>query len=412
MQLNYSKLGEYIELVSHRNTDHHYGESDVRGVSNNKEIIPTKANNKSRAFNNFYVVSPNDFIYNSRTSRMGEKVGFGFNDTEKTIITSFNNTVFKVKNELLLPRYLFMWFKRPEFDRYARFHSWGSSTEIFSWSEMCSVELPVPSIQKQQEIVKEYSAVVNRIKLNAQLNKKLGETAQALYKNWFVDFEFPNKNGQPYKSSGGKMVHNKELDQDIPDGFSSFYLGDKLDLIKSPIRKKDINEETKYVPIDCLPKKHLFIKKYRNSNEANSSLILFKEKDILIGAMRVYFHRVCLSHFDGVTRGTTFVLRSRNVSDLFFLLILCNQESTISYANSASKGTTMPYAVWENEFEKLRILFPTDRLLFLFNQLIDPILKTILNHSKEEENLKRISHLLLSKISKDETFQTSHLKDQ
>lgn len=402
MKSNYSKLGDYIELVSHRNSDLQFGESDVRGVSNNKEIIETKANIKSRALNNFYIVSPNEFIYNSRTSRMGEKVGFGFNSSERTIITSFNNTVFRVKNKTLLPMYLFMWFKRPEFDRYARFHSWGSSTEIFSWSEMCNVELPIPSIQKQQKIVNDYYGVLNRIKLNDKLCKKLEETAQAIYKKWFVDFEFPNEKGQPYKSSGGRMIYNKELGQDIPDGFSSFYLGDKLELIKSPISKKGIKEEMKYVPIDCLPKKHLFIKKHRDSSEANSSLILFKEKDILIGAMRVYFHRVCLSQFDGVTRSTTFVLRSKNESDLLFLLFLCNQEATISYANSTSKGTTMPYAVWENEFEKFKILFPNEKLLVLFDKLVDPLLKTILFLSTEDENLKNLSRLLLSRISNNE----------
>lgn len=211
MRSNYSQLGKYIELVSTRNTDLQYGESDVRGVSNNKDIMQTKANNKQRAFDNFYVVAPNDFIYNSRTSRMGDKVGLGFNDSDETFLTSFNNTVFRVKHESLLPMYLFMWFNRPEFDRYARYHSWGSSTELFSWNAMCEVELPIPSIEKQREIVKEYNTVVNRIQLNEQLNQKLEETAQALYKHWFVDFEFPDEIGKPYKSSGGKMVLNKEL---------------------------------------------------------------------------------------------------------------------------------------------------------------------------------------------------------
>ena len=82
------------------------------------------------------------------------------------------------------------------------------------------MQLPVPSIEKQREIVKEYNTIVNRIKLNEQLNQKLEETAQALYKHWFVDFEFPNENGKPYKSSGGEMVYNEELDQEIPLGWS------------------------------------------------------------------------------------------------------------------------------------------------------------------------------------------------
>src|SRR5690606_18819945 len=77
----------------------------------------------------------------------------------------------------------------------------------------------IPSIEKQQEIVVEYNTITNRIALNEQLNRKLEETAHALYKHWFVDFEFPNEDGKPYKSSGGEMVYNEELDMDVPEGW-------------------------------------------------------------------------------------------------------------------------------------------------------------------------------------------------
>lgn len=187
MRLNYKRLGNYIELVNCLNSKLQYGETDVRGVSNNKEIIQTRANNEGRDFNTFYVVEPGGFIYNSRTSRMGDKVGLGYNDTNRTFITSFNNTVFRVKDEALLPMYLFMWFNRPEFDRYVRFNSWGSSTEIFSWEEMCNTLLPIPSLAKQKEIVSEYKVIQNRIALNQQLIQKLEETAQAIYREWFVE---------------------------------------------------------------------------------------------------------------------------------------------------------------------------------------------------------------------------------
>ena len=124
-----------------------------------------------------------------------------------------------------------MWFRRPEFDRYARFKSHGSVRELFGWDEMCDVELPIPSIEKQREIVKEYQIVVDRIRLNERLNEKLEEAAQAIYKQWFVEFEFPmtaeyaesigkpELEGQPYKSSGGEMEYNEVLEQEIPKGW-------------------------------------------------------------------------------------------------------------------------------------------------------------------------------------------------
>ncbi|MGZ9677518.1 restriction endonuclease subunit S [Flavobacterium sp. GNP001] len=99
------------------------------------------------------------------------------------------------KNELL-PEYLMMWFRRPEFDRYARFKSHGSAREIFGWDEMCDTELPIPSIEKQKEIVKEYHILVDRIAVNNQFITKLEEITQAIYKQWFVDFEFPDENGK------------------------------------------------------------------------------------------------------------------------------------------------------------------------------------------------------------------------
>lgn len=169
----------------------------------------------------YKIIEKNQFAYGSVTSRNGDKISVALLENYDKAIVSQAYTVFKITDTTkLLPEYVMMWFRRPEFDRYARYKSHGSAREIFDWNEMCNVKLPIPSIEKQQKIVNEYHTVVNRIKLNEQLNTKLEETAQTLYKHWFVDFEFPNKNGKPYKSSGGKMVYNEVLDKDIPKGWS------------------------------------------------------------------------------------------------------------------------------------------------------------------------------------------------
>ena len=138
-----TKLGTHLELSDRRNTDRALGEDYVRGVSNNKQFMPTKADVKGTELSRFFIVAPGEFVYNSRTTRMGDKVGLGFNDSNETFLTSWNNTAFRVKatsaSTSLLPSYLFMFFNRPEFDRYARYNSWGSSTELFSWDEMCDI---------------------------------------------------------------------------------------------------------------------------------------------------------------------------------------------------------------------------------------------------------------------------------
>lgn len=176
------RLGEYIELVDERNSDLKFGIPDVCGISNNKEIIPTKANITNTELHNFVVVEQDEFIYNSRTTRMGDKIGLGFNDTGKPLITSWNNTSFRIKAEskdVLLPLYLFIYFKRSKFDRYTRYHSWGSSTEIFSWDSMCEVKIPLPDIDTQQELVDTYNGLKALAEQNEALIKPLTEACQA-----------------------------------------------------------------------------------------------------------------------------------------------------------------------------------------------------------------------------------------
>jgi len=159
-----TKLGTHLELSDRRNTDRALGEDYVRGVSNNKQFMPTKADVKGTELSRFFIVAPGEFVYNSRTTRMGDKVGLGFNDSNETFLTSWNNTAFRVKatsaSTSLLPSYLFMFFNRPEFDRYARYNSWGSSTELFSWDEMCDISIDLPPLPVQEKVVAVYNAML------------------------------------------------------------------------------------------------------------------------------------------------------------------------------------------------------------------------------------------------------------
>lgn len=183
---NYKRLGDYIREVDVRNRD--LKVTKLLGVSISKEFIPSIANTIGTDMSSYKVVEPRQFAYGPVTSRNGDKVSIAlYKDGEKAIVSQAY-TIFEVTNKLeLLPEYLMMWFSRPEFDRYARFKSHGSAREIFSWEEMCDVELPIPLIDQQRKIVAEYNAIQQRIKLNEQLIVKLEETAQAIYRKMFVD---------------------------------------------------------------------------------------------------------------------------------------------------------------------------------------------------------------------------------
>src|SRR5690554_2381022 len=169
---------------------------------------------------NYKVIRKNQFACSIMQVRRDGKMPVALLKDFDEAIISQAYPVFEVKDETLLnPDYLMMWFSRQEFDRQATFHAVGGVRGSLEWEDFLDFKLPIPTIEKQQEIVDEYNTVTNRIKLNEQLNQKLEETAQALYKHWFVDFEFPNTEGKPYKSSGGEMVFNEELDKEIPVGW-------------------------------------------------------------------------------------------------------------------------------------------------------------------------------------------------
>lgn len=183
---NYRRLGDYIREVDVRNRDLEVKE--LLGVSISKEFIPSIANTIGTDMSSYKIVKFRQFVYIEDTSRRGDKIAIALLQDFKEAIVSSIYTVFEVKNQdELLPEYLMMWFRRPEFDRYARFKSHGSAREIFSWEEMCDVFLPIPSIEQQRKIVAEYETISRRIRLNKQIITRLEETAQTLYRKMFVD---------------------------------------------------------------------------------------------------------------------------------------------------------------------------------------------------------------------------------
>ncbi|HAB7845361.1 TPA_asm: restriction endonuclease subunit S [Listeria monocytogenes] len=155
------KLGHLIERIERGNSELEFGADDVRGISNTKKIQMTKADISKRSFKKFQIVKDREFVYNRRTTRMGEKIGLGFNDVGYDFIVTEDYTVFKVKDySVLLPEYLFIFFNRPEFDRYSRWDSWGSATEFFNWPEMSDVDIIVPPLEIQKKYVTVYKSLL------------------------------------------------------------------------------------------------------------------------------------------------------------------------------------------------------------------------------------------------------------
>lgn len=203
-QMDYKRLGDYIREVNVRNRE--LKVTNLLGLSIEKKFIPSIANTIGTDMSVYKIVRPMQFAYVPVTSRNGDKITIALYKGDESAIISQAYTIFDVSDkEALLPEYLMMWFRRPEFDRYARFHSHGSAREVFDWDELCNVMLPVPDIERQREIVAEYETLGRRIRLNEQMIARLEETAQALYRKMFVDGI--DKENLPEGWRWGKIEH-------------------------------------------------------------------------------------------------------------------------------------------------------------------------------------------------------------
>ncbi len=178
-------LGDYIQPVDERNKD--LKVSLLQGVSTSKVLIETKANTSGLSFHNYKIVRNGQFVYVADTSRRGDKIALAMN-SDKDCIVSAIYTVFEVNDKSkLLPEYLFLFFKRPEFDRYARFHSWGSARETFDWNDMCEVKLPIPHIKIQEAIVTIYHTLEARKRINEQLKASIKPICPVLMRGVVVN---------------------------------------------------------------------------------------------------------------------------------------------------------------------------------------------------------------------------------
>lgn len=181
-------IGQYLILSDKRN-EIGLGIDSVRGLAVSKEMIPTKADMDGVGLSNYKLVPPRHIAYVPNTSRRGDKVSLGYNNTEETYIVSSISTVFTTREKDLLPDFLMLFFSRSEFDRYARFHSWGSARETFDWEEMCDVQIPIPNITVQQYIVNIYIVYQLRKEINEQLKAQIRDVCPILIKGSLEEAE-------------------------------------------------------------------------------------------------------------------------------------------------------------------------------------------------------------------------------
>ena len=380
MKSNYKAIGELVERVDERNRDASI--TTLIGVSIDKKFIPSVANVIGTDLTNYKVIRKFDFAVSLMQVSRDEKIPVACQKEYEAAIMSPAYPIFRVKDtEIILPEYMEMWFMRSEFDREASFVAVGGVRGSMPWEEFAKLKLPVPTIEEQRKIVDRYNAITDRIALKKQINDNLLAATQAIYKSWFVDFE-------PFDGSK-------------PSNWKNGRLKDVLSLQRSSIKAGE-NTSLPYLPIDIIPMNTFGLSDVKPNEEAQSSLITFSKDDIVIGAMRVYFHRVIIAPFDGITRTTCFTLRPFNADYLGFSLLCCDQDSSIEYAQQTSKGSTMPYAVWDGGLGDMEIPIPDPKTAHRFNEIVMPMIRIIQSSFAENKNLRELRDSLLPRLMSGE----------
>lgn len=407
MQSNYKRLGDYIQEVNIRNKD--LKQYPLLGVSIKKEMIISIANTVGTDMSTYKIIKKNQFAYGPVTSRNGDKISIALSNEEQALLSQAY-VVFETNNPLL-PEYLMMWFRRPEFDRYARYKSHGSAREIFDWQEMSEVMLPIPSVEKQQEIVNEYHTIQNRINLNNQLIAKLEETAQTIYKQWFVDFEFPfdfaqgkpSENGKPYKSNGGKMVWCEELEKEIPEGWEVEQLGNIIESFsKSHSFKKD--KLIFFNTSDILNGEFLHSNYMEVCEMPGQAKKQIRKGDILFSEIRPNNKRFAIVRVDAddyVVSTKLMVLRKKNDKfSVYRLYQFLTEDSFINVLQQSAEGRsgTFPQITFEEDLEQKPFLIADRRIEKIWKKLLDSTFDLIYSKKDENQKLKELKELLLGRM--------------
>lgn len=312
--------------------------------------------------------------------------------TPKNMVGAFlnQNAVKIIPNESIDKKYLYYILKDNSFKNYIIGTAQGSASQAsITLKAIKGFYINYFELDYQKKIVAILSAYDELIETYFNRIIILEKIAKLLFDEWFINFRFPGHKGVEIRETANGS---------IPNGWKCETLGSVVDNIKVNETSGKHLQSLYYLPIECIEKKSLFLKEKKNWNEAKSSLIRFRKKDILFGAMRPYFHKVTVAPFDGITRTTCFVLRPKNREYYAYLVMSVFQESTIKYATNRSQGSTIPYTVWKNGLEKMPLIIPDENTLNNFNEILNPIIDEIINTHFIFTLLNELRNLLLPKF--------------
>lgn len=336
-----------------------------------------------------YSVKKGD-IFLTRTSETLNELAMSsvaIKDYPRATFSGFAKRLRPIKKGTTYDKFMGFYLRSPHFRKSINYKTTMTLRASFNEDIFSFLDLYLPDYSTQVKIGDLLYKLEEKRRLNDKIIRELEGLIKLIYDYWFIQFEFPNENGAPYKSSGGKMVWNKELKRELPEGWTAGILGDLVDYIYDTTSSGEHLKGMEYTPIEVLPKKRMTFGSGLDYSEAKSSLIMYKKNDILIGAMRVYFHRVCIAPFDGITRTTTMVLRAKKPEFLPFIYETIFDDTTIQYATTNSVGTQQPYVEWAGSLENYGVSIPPTRIIDLFCKKVSSVLELVREKELENKNL-------------------------
>tara|TARA_A100000171_G_scaffold35638_3_gene34228 strand:- start:26832 stop:27995 length:1164 start_codon:yes stop_codon:yes gene_type:complete len=384
MKSNYKRLGDYIQPVEGRNTD--LRDIPLMGLSINKVFISSIANTIGTNMATYRIIKRNQFGYGPVTSRNGEKITIALFDDYDEAMISQAYVPFEVNStEELLPEYLMMWFRRPEFDRYARFKSHGSAREIFSWDEMQEVALPIPHIDKQREIVKEYNTIQNRIKLNEQLIQKLEETAQAIYREWFVDGIDLEKLPEGWIAGELSMISKKIYSGGTPSTeVDEFWNGEYYWFSSGETGNKYILSTEKTITKEGIQKSTT------KKAQRLSTVIATAGQGKTRGQSALIFNDVYINQS---------VISVEPLNTEYSYFIFLNINSRYEELRNDSDAQSIRGSINSNDIKGFSTVVPLNDIMLEFHKIVSPFFEIIENKMKQNQKLTEMKGLLLSRLA-------------
>lgn len=374
MKSTYKKIGDCVQLVDERNKGLKI--KQLLGLSISKQFIPSVANIIGTDMENYKIIRKNQFACSTMQVRRDKKMPVALLQEVDEAIISQAYPIFEVKDVgKLLPEYLMMWFTRLEFDREACFHAVGGVRGSLEWEDFCELQLPIPSITKQKEIVKEYNVIQNRITLNQQLIQKLEETAQAIYKQWFVD----------QQDSGNKVKLNKYIKTNPS-------LSIKKNAVATYVEMNDLTTTSMRIAGSI---KREFI---GGSKFQNKDTLLARITPCLENGKTAF---VDILEDKEIAAGSTefIVMRAKDNISPHWVYCLARDENFRSYAISSMVGSSGRERVHEKYLDEYMVSEIDVEKMNEFHLKTTPIFKTINIRSNEVRNLTILKDLLLSKLA-------------